>query len=986
MTGQFVSAFVKGAAGFFPSAFLSADISRGGTGWIDTSGHSVRYGGDLDLLVSDLSTFGDAFDVDWMRDPRYAGTLSGRFKVDVEGSSAPSMTLDGTGRVARGQFFGGVLSDADVSIRIDHGSLDATYDGPFARINPAIPVGDPDLAASLSGTGRIAFRVEDLLTRTPTLDDYTIDTAVSLDGSVARSLRVDRGRFEGRLADGSLAVSTIELTGSAIDGKGTGRIELDTERSSEFEYTISRAKLDELEEFLGRPMSGIVSTSGRLIGPRSAWRMAGTTVIDDLVVGGVATDNATASYDFTLPAGGPLNSTATVEGRALSIDVFGEKLQGVNGTFSLSARQLTLDVTVNRDETLTGRLVGAVTLHPDGRSLGISNLTADVRNSAWRFRSKGGSPNVAWDEHRIELDPMEFERTDHPDQLVSLSGSWRDDGSGTMRAKVSRVSLETFAREQPARYGGMIDGDLTLGGTFEQPEVSAAFTIAEGRVRELPYEKLTARVDYRTGGLAMDARLDQAAGTWLTVAGRVPIDVFSERSEQPMDLAVKSSPIALGLLEGVTDVVRNVTGSMLLDFNVIGTSRDPHFAGRIDIQNAAFLVSASGAPYKNGRAALQLGSDRLAVEAFHIEDTHGHPLELTGSLGTHELSVADLEINVNSKGFEVLRNEFGTIELDTRLELRGVAESPRVEGRLTVTAGELKVDEILDRALFRPYSTQAVSAPTLDAIAVLNPWDRLGLNLELSIPGTLRMTGDEVQIRSGTPLGLGSFNLRAIGDLYLYKDPNDVMYVTGSLDSVSGTYAFQGRRFDIDPASSINFVGDRNPELYVTVEREISGVLTRVSILGSLQEPELQLASTPPLEPSDVLSLIVFGTSSNSLSGTQQQQLAIRAGALAAGFLTTPLVGAIERTLGLDILEIEAPSDSRSGPRVTVGDEIAPGLVARFSRQFGIDEYDEATIEYYLSRILRLRGTFSDAATLNSRSPFRRSERAGVDLILFFSF
>jgi len=34
----------------------------------------------------------------------------------------------------------------------------------------------------------------------------------------------------------------------------------------------------------------------------------------------------------------------------------------------------------------------------------------------------------------------------------------------------------------------------------------------------------------------------------------------------------------------------------------------------------------------------------------------------------------------------------------------------------------------------------------------------------------------------------------------------------------------------------------------------------------------------------------------------------------------------------------------------------------------------------------KIRGTFSDAAALNARAPFRRSERAGVDLILFFSF
>ena len=71
---------------------------------------------------------------------------------------------------------------------------------------------------------------------------------------------------------------------------------------------------------------------------------------------------------------------------------------------------------------------------------------------------------------------------------------------------------------------------------------------------------------------------------------------------------------------------------------------------------------------------------------------------------------------------------------------------------------------------------------------------------------------------------------------------------------------------------------------------------------------------------------------------------------------------------------------------MTIGEELAPGLVARFSRQFGTEAYDEATIEYYLSRLFRLRATFSDAQSLTVLSPFRRVERAGIDFLLFFSF
>jgi autotransporter translocation and assembly factor TamB len=300
--------------------------------------------------------------------------------------------------------------------------------------------------------------------------------------------------------------------------------------------------------------------------------------------------------------------------------------------------------------------------------------------------------------------------------------------------------------------------------------------------------------------------------------------------------------------------------------------------------------------------------------------------------------------------------------------------------------GELKVDEILNQSLFRPYATEAAPGTNVDAVAALNPWDRLGLGIEVHVPGTVRMTGNDVQVTAGTPIGLGAFNIRAIGDLYLYKDPAQPLYVTGSLDSVTGTYAFQGRRFDIDPTSSINFHGDLNPDLYVTVERVISGVDARVTISGPLRSPELRLSSTPSLEPSDIMALIVFNTSTSQLSDSQQQDLAIRAGALAAGFLVAPLMTALERTLGLELLEIEPPAGSSQGPRVTIGDELAPGLIARFSRQFGPGDYDEATLEYLLSRILRIRATFSDATALTPASLFRRVERAGIDLILFFSF
>ncbi len=218
-------------------------------------------------------------------------------------------------------------------------------------------------------------------------------------------------------------------------------------------------------------------------------------------------------------------------------------------------------------------------------------------------------------------------------------------------------------------------------------------------------------------------------------------------------MAIHSSSISLGLLEGLTTVVNDVSGMVTLDVRAVGTTRDPHFDGRVDLNNAGFRVASSGSRYKNGQIALQLATDHVAVETFHLEDTNGDPLDLRGSLATHELRVSDLSIDVTAREFEVLHNEFGRMDVNARLQLRGQFESPRLQGRITVTRGDLAVDTILDRTMLRPYSVKPTGLPEVDAIAVLNPWDRLGLDVELHVPGNLRLVGDNVQVTSGTPLG-----------------------------------------------------------------------------------------------------------------------------------------------------------------------------------------------------------------------------------------
>ena len=991
VTGQFSSGgFIKGTAQFGESAFLDARVGPGTVGAVDTSVTPFTYSGEGDLSRINLHRFGAGLDVEWLQDPRYAGTVAGHFHVAGAGSDLATMTLTGGGHLTRADLFGGQLTDAEVAIDIRNGSLSGSYDGRLTDINPALALGDQRYDASLSGSGSATIAVRDLLVRTPQLADYQISTQMTVESSRVRNIPLDFATETSTLNDGTLLIDQFHGVGPTIDLEARGRVEFGEAGNSQLDYTIVRGDLALVSDLVGRKLSGSIATKGQLTGPLSQVRLEGSGTLNNVDAAGLKALSAELTYDATVPTDAPEKASGKVDGHISGIEAFGEEITQATGNASYDAGRIVTDVQLQRQD-LQGQITGTFQLQTAEKRLDIIDVSLGVQRSMWRLAADANQPHLTWNDRGVAVSGLALVDRMSGSQRLTFDGPWYPNGGGNLHITAANVSIDALTAEAgaPAEYGGTANFDAFVRGTRNEPILAGQLTITDGRIWRVSYERLAGRVDYADGALKVDLRLDQRPGVWLTAVGNAPLGlVYPNMPERPIDLKLTSSTVDLGLLEGVTTVVTNVGGTIALDVNVVGTSRDPHFDGRVDVASASFLVVDSGSKYKNGRLAAQLSTDRVTVEALHIEDVNGHPLDVQGSLGTHELRVGELAIRGTARQFEVLRNQYGRIEVNATLDLNGQFESPRLAGRVSVSGGELNVDRILDRTMLQPYSTEAAPPPEADAIASLNPWDRLGLDLELNVPNTLRLTGDNIQISPGTPIGLGNINLRALGDLYLYKDPAQPLYVTGSLDQVTGRYTFQGRRFDLDPTSSITFRGDLNPELFLVVTREISGVETRVTINGPLNGPELHLASTPPLDQSDILSLIVFNTTTNQLSSLQQQQLAVRAGTLAAGFVAAPLISALERTIGIDTFEIEPISDitGGSGARVTIGTEIVPGLIARFSRNFGVLDYNEASIEYYLSKLFRLRATFTDAAATAALNPFRVVERAGVDLLLFFSF
>jgi translocation and assembly module TamB len=394
----------------------------------------------------------------------------------------------------------------------------------------------------------------------------------------------------------------------------------------------------------------------------------------------------------------------------------------------------------------------------------------------------------------------------------------------------------------------------------------------------------------------------------------------------------------------------------------------------------------------------------------------------------HEKSVGAVNISIESDNFEVIDNELGDVGVDAQLKITGEVRRPRVVGDVRLEAARLEVDQLL-QLFYDPYSVdampevvsaersvegagsaeeaaaqalkkaQAAPAPGADQAPGPAPApgglaDALALDVRLRVPDNLVLRGQDLRPGGPTGTSLGDVNITVgtAGDLRILKESGGPITLVGAVQTVRGSYEFQGRRFELVRGGTLRFRGEAqvNPALDIAATREIpnTGVTARVHVTGTAAQPQLQLTSNPPLEESDVLALIVFNRPVNELGTGERSSLAATAGGIATGFIAEPLGESIGRALDLDLFEITTTTENGElGAGLTLGQQVGDRAFFKMRQQFGERNVTEFLLEYSLTSFLRVETSFAPETTGSAnRIGQRRIERAGIDLIFFFSY
>ncbi len=987
------------------STVAGAMLAQGSTGTFSFGAGAPTYTAKGQVSGLDVQRVGREFGIEAIATDRYRSVVNGSFDVAGSGGGRYPLTLDVTGTLVDSQLFEASFPRMEVTTNLGGGNIRVRTAGTFAGLNPAVVTADSRAEGALSGSIDAETTIRAYASGV-TVDSVDTTGRVELGRSTLGKLTIDSAIVDGSYAGREGQLKQLQIAAADLNVTAQGTIALNESGASNLTLHADTASLEHIGELVGQEMKGAAVVDAMVTGNARELKASGTLTGSNIGRGDNEALSLKSTFTATVPDLEPLKAQVQANSTATFLEIGGQKINELTADTTYSQSRLAFNGVAKEGprELAAG---GSLLLHPDHQEIHVDSLALRSEQIAWRT-PEGASAAVRYGNNRVEVKGLQLVNAD---QRISADGVVAGiDSTLKVRAEnVDVAQLDTLLLGD-GRMAGRFTGDAEISGAVKAPNVTSKFTLSQGAFRNFKFEALTGTVDYTPSGVAMDVRLQQTPAAWITAKGVAPVTLFrptppgvdahdENRAGGVLDVQIASSPIELGIIQGFTPYVMNVTGTMQANVRLTGTGYDPHAEGAVEITGGAFQIPELGTAYTGLDTRIDLQPDVVTVREFKILDSRGFPLTIGGTLAVHEREVGAVDINIESQAFEIVDNQIADLKLDSRLKLTGELRKPRLEGSVDVENATIHVAVLLEQLTANPYATEAdaglagadeaarATPPAEGAPAPTQPglFDALDLDVTVTVPDNMVLRGNDLR-PANAPIDIGDMNTTVGGMIRARKTPGAELQVIGDVNTVRGSYSFQGRRFEILRDGHIRFDGgdELNPTIDIRARRIISGVETFVRVQGTAKQPELSFSSNPPLDQADILSLIVFNQPINELGEGQQVSLAQRATALAGGYLATGLSRSISNALELDEFEIQA-GEGGFGPSLSVGEQVGEHLFFRVRQGFGDAQATELILEYQLEEHLRVQANVAETSG-TQRVTFRRVERAGLDLLFFFSY
>jgi autotransporter translocation and assembly factor TamB len=986
---------------FEPSTVAGARIAAGGTAGV-TIGSDVAYRADATVADLDLRKVGEQFGVPALATERYASSINGHLTASGRGTEPATLDLTASGTLNDTSILGGTIPQLTFDGGLTHDTAHVKAAGSFSGFDPAVATGKPEAKGHVAGTLDLDATVAHVSSGV-TADSVQADGKVTLEPSAIGGLEITRASLDGSYHDSTGDIRTLDVTGRDVNVKAGGTLALNETGQSNLVVHADSPSLEEIGKLIDQQISGIGKVDATVTGNRHALTAAGDVVGDGVKYGENGALTIASHFTAAVPELTVADATIVADTHATFVSIAGQDINELDAKTTYKQQQVEFDATAKQPQRSLGA-AGSLVLHPDHQEVHLQKLGLQTQGQTWQLAA-GSQATINYAQQAVAVNNLTLS---NGAQQIAADGTFGKPGDA-LKVTLTNVDLANVDAIllRPPQLTGTLNASASVSGTTAAPDVKGNFTIDKGGFQQYRYDSFGGTVNYAGAGLTLDTKLQQNPTTYLTAKGYVPVALFKSGTATAdraaahgapvaegdrIDLHVESTPIDLGLIQGFTTSLTKVTGTLQAKIDVTGSAADPHPTGAITVDKAAFTVEPTGVSYSNLQGKIDLQPDKLHIEHIVVLDNHQSSLSITGDLAIHELQVGGVELFVTADDFKVIDNKMGNVRINSNLEIGGELRAPRVTGDAGISTGQVNLDEVIALTADSAYATEQTEYVTKPAAAsatiVPSPIEAMTLDVRVTVPDDLVVKASELRT-PGAPVSLGAINLTLGGDLRATKAAGQQIALVGAVNTVRGTYDFQGRRFEILRDGTVRFDGEplneTDPILDLRTRRVIQGVEARVNVRGTLKAPDIELSSTPPLEQADILALIVFNQPLNTLGEGQQVSLVQRAQQFATGQLAGALSSSIENALGLDTFEINTAPDSGAAASLTIGQQLGQNLYVKVEQGIGGQSETNFILEYELTKWLRLRTNVLQGSS-TQQSLFQRAQGSGADLLFFFSY
>ena len=554
----------------------------------------------------------------------------------------------------------------------------------------------------------------------------------------------------------------------------------------------------------------------------------------------------------------------------------------------------------------------------------------------------------------------------------SIKGSINFTESKSLSGKVDFVNFELLKISELLDFkdsiSGILNGNINISGKEANPKLESALRVDDLIYKEFISKQITFNSSYNNKRFNINLASDLEDGNKLNLSGIVYSDLRFNGIKPSFDisrfdLTLFSENLNLSPFSTFISEIEDINGAVDLDLKIKGTPDSPRIFGSILLEDTNIKLKQLKNEIRIDKGDIAFDGDSAKFDNFLLKSGDGKA-DLSGNINFTEFTYS---VFAEFEQFRINPKRINT-HLTGNLELTGKAENLFAKGdiklnKTRINISESKKQEVSEIKFVDQQEDEKGEIVIKDGQKESYFKDNVALDLDINIPANTWVRGRGA-------------NIELKGALKIDKQYKDEPLITGNISTVRGTYKIFGKLFKIQEGN-VNFPGvkDLNPLLDITALYNVSDVDVFVGIGGDVKNPKIKLSSNPSLQETDIVSYLIFGSSSNSLGTGERSSLSQVAAGLAGGVALNQLKGVLGDAISPDVLSF---GTGTAGTELEVGKYLNDDFYIAYERKSSIDSSssiptDTVKVEYRLSDFLSVG---SDVG----------SEQSGGDLFLNFDF